>query len=154
MCRPSEVGGASFGSVSGLDPFGTVTFADVAKAALLGAGDVASWSLVCEPPDQRRHVGHEVGAYRGSGAADVGFGVAGLAAGNLALELLEGFGNGVLVDPDLGLVNWARPSGLGVVDEDLVVMFAYESGLPAMVALCSIIQVALSKSEGGLVQPW
>ena len=49
-----------------------------------------------------------------------------LAAGIFALELPEDLEDGVLVEADLCLVRRARVSGLGVRDEDLVVLLADE----------------------------
>ena len=49
-----------------------------------------------------------------------------MAAGVVAPELREGFGDRVLVDPDLGLVRRAGTAGLGVRYEELVVHLADE----------------------------
>ena len=58
----------------------------------------------------------------GGRAADVGVGVPDLAAGVLALELREGPGDRVLVAADLDLVRRAVTAGLGVGDQELVVL--------------------------------
>ena len=122
----SEVVGRSLRNVGDIDPGGAVLLADVAEPALLGTGDPPCRLIGREPEDQCPHVGDELGIDSGGGAANVGLRVADLTASVFALEMLESFGDSVLVDADLGLVRWAGMAGLGIGNEDLVMLLADE----------------------------
>ena len=122
----SEIFGGSLRDPANFYSLGAIGQGDVAVPAFLGTGDTAGRDVVCEPPDQGAHVVDELGCYRGSGAADVGVGIPDLAGGSLLLEPRQRLRDGVLVDLDLGPVRGAPLSGLGIGDEDLVGLFAYE----------------------------
>ena len=116
------VGGRSAGIGDALDAIGAVFLRDVAETALLGAGNAHWWLRSGDAADKRAEITYEALVYPALGNA-IGVIAVDDLAGQFGVSVFgQGPWKGVHVDHQLELVPGLLLAGLGVDDEDAVVL--------------------------------